>query len=40
VIEPVKPVIDAWPRADITLKGTVIHERLVDQYGFTATASG
>ncbi|WP_456115212.1 IS21 family transposase [Streptomyces broussonetiae] len=35
VIEPFKPVIDAWLRADITLKGTVIHERLVAQYGFT-----
>ncbi|MGW0735546.1 IS21 family transposase [Streptomyces sp. NPDC002851] len=35
MIEPFKPVIDAWLRADITLKGTVIHERLVDQYGFT-----
>ncbi|MFD9637395.1 IS21 family transposase [Streptomyces violascens] len=35
VIEPFKPVIDAWLRGDITLKGTVIHERLVDQYGFT-----
>ncbi len=35
VIEPFKPIIDAWLRADITLKGTVIHERLVDQYGFT-----
>ncbi len=35
VIEPFKPVIDAWLRADIMLNGTVIHERLVDQYGFT-----
>jgi transposase len=28
-------VVDAWLRADITLKASVIHERLVDQYGFT-----
>ncbi|MGW2207638.1 IS21 family transposase [Streptomyces sp. NPDC001774] len=28
------PLIDAWLRADITLRGTVVHERLVDQYGF------
>ena len=28
-------VIDAWLRADIGIKGTVIHERLVESYGFT-----
>jgi transposase len=28
-------VIDAWLRAELLLKGTVIHERLVEQYGFT-----
>lgn len=28
-------VVDAWLRADIGLKGTVIHERLVADYGFT-----
>jgi transposase len=28
-------VIDTWLRAELLLKGTVIHERLVDQYGFT-----
>ena len=27
-------VIDAWLRAELLLKGTVIHERLVEQYGF------
>lgn len=27
-------VIDAWLRAELLLKGTVIHERLVGQYGF------
>ncbi|MCX5529825.1 IS21 family transposase [Streptomyces sp. NBC_00006] len=37
VIEPFKPIIDAWLRADIKLKATVIHERLVDQYGFTGS---
>ena len=29
------PVIDAWLRAEVLLKGTVIHERLVAEYGFT-----
>jgi len=29
-------VIDAWLRAEILLKGTVIYERLVGDYGFTA----
>ncbi len=28
------PVIDAWLRAEVLLKGTVIHERLVAEYGF------
>src|SRR4051794_29823042 len=28
-------VVDAWLRAELLLKGTVIHERLVEQYGFT-----
>lgn len=27
-------VIDAWLRAELLIKGTVVHERLVDQYGF------
>ena len=30
------PVIDAWLRAEILLKGTVIYERLAGDYGFTA----
>jgi transposase len=34
VVSQYAPLIDAWLRADITLRGTVIHERLVDQYGF------
>ncbi len=37
VITPLVGVIEAWLRADITLKGTVIHERLVDQHGFTGS---
>ena len=28
-------VVDAWLRAELLLKGAVIHERLVEQYGFT-----
>lgn len=35
LITPFVGVIEAWLRADITLKATVIHERLVDQHGFT-----
>lgn len=35
VIEEFTEVIDAWLRKDIELKGTVIHERLVADYGFT-----
>ena len=35
VIAPLVPVVEAWLRGDPTLKGSVIHERLVAQYGFT-----
>ena len=35
VIEPFKEVIDEWLRKEPLLKGTVIHERLVADYGFT-----
>jgi transposase len=35
VIDPFVEVIEAWLRADITLKGAVIHERLVAEHGFT-----
>jgi transposase len=35
VVEPFVEVIDAWLRADVELKATVIHERLVADYGFT-----
>lgn len=34
VIAPFTGVIDAWLRADIKLRGTVIYERLVAQYGY------
>ena len=34
-IAPFAGVIDAWLRADITLRASVIHERLAAQYGFT-----
>jgi transposase len=35
VIAPFRDVVDAWLRAEPRLKGTVIHERLVAEYGFT-----
>jgi transposase len=34
LIEPFSEVIDTWLRADLTLKASVIHERLVAEYGF------
>ncbi len=34
VIGPFVELIDAWLRADLSLKGSVIHERLVAEYGF------
>ncbi len=37
VITPLVPVVEAWLRADVTLKGSVIHERLVTQHGFTGS---
>src|SRR5689334_4508607 len=36
VITPFVGVIDAMLRKDITIKGTVVHERLVAEHGFTA----
>lgn len=36
-VEPFAHVIDAWLRAELLLKGTVIHDRLVQEYGFTGT---
>jgi transposase len=35
VITPFVGVIEAWLRADLALQGTVIHERLVTEHGFT-----
>ncbi len=35
VIAPFAPVIDAWLRLDLDLKGSVIHERLVAEHAFT-----
>jgi len=35
LIDPFVELIEAWLRADITLKGTVVHERLVAEHGFT-----
>lgn len=37
VITPFMPVVEAWLRADVSLKGTVIHERLVAEHGFTGS---
>jgi transposase len=35
VITPFVPIIEAWLRGDVALKGSVIHERLVAEHGFT-----
>ena len=35
LITPFAGVIETWLRADITLKASVVHERLVAEYGFT-----
>jgi transposase len=35
LIEPFVERVEAWLRSDLALKGTVIHERLVADYGFT-----
>jgi transposase len=37
VIAPLVGVVDGWLRADLRLKGSVIHERLVAEYGFTGS---
>jgi hypothetical protein len=34
-VAPVAGVIDAWLRTDITLRASVIHERLAGEHGFT-----
>ncbi len=36
-IDPLVGVVEAWLRADIELRASVIHERLVDQYGFAGS---
>ena len=35
LIDAFAHVVDAWLRAELLLKGTVIQERLVEQYGLT-----
>jgi hypothetical protein len=35
LITPFIPLEEAWLRADLRIKGTVVHERLVAEYGFT-----
>jgi transposase len=37
VIAPFVGVVEAWLRSDITLKGSVIHERLAAEHGFTGS---
>jgi transposase len=37
LIDPFVGVVDAWLRADVDLRASVIWERLVDQYGFAGT---
>ena len=34
LITPFIPVVEAWLRTDLTIKGTVIYERLVAEHGF------
>src|SRR5215212_6147349 len=34
LITPFIPVVEAWLRTDVTIKGTVVYERLVAEYGF------
>jgi transposase len=35
LITPYVPLVEAWLRADLTIKATVVHERLVVEHGFT-----
>ena len=35
LITPFIGVVEGWLRADLRIKGTVVHERLVAEYGFT-----
>jgi hypothetical protein len=39
VVDPVAPATDAWLRAEILIKGSVVHEREGKEYGFTRTRS-
>ncbi|WP_436844603.1 MerR family transcriptional regulator [Streptomyces wuyuanensis] len=36
-VDGVAPLIDAMLRSEILIKGAVVHERLVAEYGFTGT---
>jgi hypothetical protein len=35
VITPFIPLLEAWLRADLTIRVTVVHERLVTEHGFS-----
>ena len=37
LIGPYVEVVEAWLRTDVALRGTVIHERLVAEHGFTGS---
>jgi transposase len=37
VIARFVPLVESWLRTDLTIKGTVIHERLVAEHGFTGS---
>lgn len=37
LIEHLAPLVDAWLAGDLTLRATVIHERLVAEHGFTGS---
>ena len=37
LIDPFVPLVEGWLRADIALRGSVIHERLVAEYGFAGS---
>jgi transposase len=37
VIAPLVGVVEGWLRREVTLKGSVVHERLVTEYGFTGS---
>jgi transposase len=36
-IAPFAGVIDAWLRSDVTLRASVVHERLAAEHGFTSS---